>query len=128
MEVRVTRVGLDFTIGFEDELWFEEVVSERWTTGDAGMVLNLFLRVSSPLAPAAVRADDVRGRLVCEVLCATVGRELFVAELNAVFVELAVFCWLLSPFETCGNGVLLFVGAQFVVGFLASGFGTWFSG
>lgn len=98
MDFRATRVGLEVSTGFEDEPWFDEILSERWTVGDAGMVLSRFLRVSSPLPPVAVLADDVVGRVVCEVLCATMGRVWFVADLSAVFVGLPLFCWLLSPF------------------------------
>lgn len=70
----------------------EETDSGLRGTGEAGIVLSLFLRASKALAPPTPLPEDVRGRVPWEVLDAKLGRTLLVVGLRAVFVGLSLFC------------------------------------
>ncbi len=55
-------------------------------------MLSLFLRASGPLPPRAALAEDARGRALCKVPCAMLGREPVVVGRDEVFVGLPMFC------------------------------------
>lgn len=93
MDFRVPKGGLtDFVEVGGESGGPEETDSGLRGVGEAGIVLNLFLRASKALAPPTPLAEDVRGRVPWEVLDAKLGRTLLVVGLRAVFVGLSLFC------------------------------------
>lgn len=89
VEFRVPKPGLVCFTGDEGERDdCEGAESTCLGTGEAGIVLSLFLRASWALDPIAVLVEDDGGRVVLEFFCVRVDRELLVAVLNAVLVGL----------------------------------------
>lgn len=70
----------------------EEADSGLRGTGEAGIVLSLFLRASKALGPPKPLAEDVGGPVPSKVPGASLGRTLLVVGLRAVFVGLSLFC------------------------------------
>lgn len=93
MDFRVPKGGLTGFVEVGGESGGpEETDSGLRGTGEAGIVLSLFLRASKALAPPTPLPEDVRGRVPWEVLDAKLGRTLLVVGLRAVFVGLSLFC------------------------------------